>query len=487
MDLLARIDAWGKSAPDKVAHHSDGVTLTWGDLVRRSDALAGAIASLRLTVASPLVLRGHKEPEMLVGFLGCVKAGHPYVPVDVSVPQTRVDRIVSASGAELVLTPERIRELESRDDPPPPSCGDATTPLYVMFTSGSTGEPKGVVITRGCIDAFLGWMLAEQQFARGAEVFLNQAIFSFDLSVMDTWCCLATGGTLVSLTAADLTDYRRLFTVLEQSCITSWVSTPAFAQLCLAERRFTAALLPGLRRFLFCGDVLTPEVAGKLLERFPDAEVWNTYGPTEATVATTSVRIDRDIIQRYPQLPVGMSMPGTSIVLDDEHGQPVPPGVKGEIVIIGPNVSTGYLGRPDLTARVFSVRHGMRAYRTGDWGVFEGDLLFFHGRMDNQVKIGGHRIELGDIETHLASLPSVRGAVVIASLKNGRPDSLHAFIVFSDRPEGSELDVAALLRRQLSALVPAYMLPRKFHILDGFPLTANGKTDRRVLEASIGG
>lgn len=486
VDLLTRIDAWGRSVPDRLAHRSDDATLTWGDLVCRSDALAGAIARLHLREGSPVMLRGHKEPEMLIGFLGCAKAGHPYVPVDVSVPETRVERIESASGAGLVLTPDKIREMEARSDPPPPPSGDASTPLYVMFTSGSTGEPKGVVITRGCIDAFLGWMLGEQQFALGAEVFLNQAIFSFDLSVMDTWCCLATGGSLVSLTAADIGDFRRLFTTLEHSGVTSWVSTPAFAQLCLADRRFASAMLPRLRRFLFCGDVLTPEVAAKLLDRFPDAEVWNTYGPTEATVATSSVRIDRGIIQRYPQLPVGVAIPGTSIVLEDEHGHPVPLGAKGEIVIIGPNVSTGYLGRPDLTSRVFSERHGMRAYRTGDWGLFQDNLLFFHGRMDNQVKIAGHRIELGDIETHLASLPAVRGAVVLASLKNGRPDSLHAFVVFADRPAGSDLDVGASLRHDLASLIPAYMLPRKFHILDGFPLTTNGKTDRRALAASIG-
>jgi D-alanine--poly(phosphoribitol) ligase subunit 1 len=489
MDLLDRIDAWGDRVPDRIAHRVNDTTLTWAELVRRSDALSCELAGLGLDAGSPIVVRGHKESEMLIGFLGCAKAGHPYVPVDTGVPDARVERIVAASGARLVLTPDSVRDLVSRGirrgvaRPRVPATAD--TPHYIMFTSGSTGEPKGAVITRGCLEAFLGWMVSEHRFADG-EVFLNQAVFSFDLSVMDTWTCLATGGTLSSLTAADLGDFRRLFESLEASGITTWVSTPQVAHLCLAERRFDAALLPDLRRFLFCGDVLTPEVASKLLERFPAAEVWNTYGPTEATVATTSLRVTRDVIARYPQIPVGVAMPGTVVQVEDEEGRVAADGTRGELVIIGPNVSPGYLGRPDLTQRAFTTRDGVRVYRTGDWGTRENGLLFFHGRMDGQVKIAGHRIELGDVETHLASLSSVSGAVVLVSYKAGSPSSLHAFVVLGQRPAGSDLEIGAALRKELARLVPAYMLPRRFHVLDHFPLTANGKRDRKALAALLG-
>lgn len=424
---------------------------------------------------------------MLIGFLGCAKAGISYVPIDDSVPEARAKRIIAAAGAELVLTPTSIRRLEEEQHAPPARSAHASTPLYVMFTSGSTGEPKGVVITRGCLDAFLGWMLQEQQFAPHEEVFLNQAIFSFDLSVMDTWCSLATGGTVVSLRSDDLADFKKMFAVLQGSALTSWVSTPAFAQLCLAEPRFTSAMLPRIRRFLFCGDVLAPGVARQLIERFPSAQVWNTYGPTEATVATSSVRVDEQIIESYPQVPVGVAMLGTQINIEDERGQPVQPGERGEIVIVGPNVSTGYLGREDLTQRVFSRRNGERAYRTGDIGSVQDGLLFFHGRMDSQVKIAGYRIELGDIESHLASLPNVRAAVVVAALRDGRPDSLHAFVCLVERPAVSELEIGRVLRLELAALTPAYMLPRKFHVLEAFPLTENGKTDRQELTRRASG
>jgi D-alanine--poly(phosphoribitol) ligase subunit 1 len=485
MDLLLRIDQWGRLFPDRVVYRSSGTAMTWGELIDHSDALAGAIARSGISAASPIVVRGHKEPEMIIGFLGCAKAGHAYAPVDVSAPKARVERIIAAAGAELVLTPETIRGLVAHRHAPPLRSGDASSPHYVMFTSGSTGEPKGVVITRGCLDAFLGWTLAEQQFELEREVFLNQVIYSFDVSVMDTWCALATGGSVVSLTAEDTADFRRLFAILEGSGITTWVSTPALAQLCLVDRRFASALLPKVRRFMFCGDVLTPKVAALLLERFPGVEVWNTYGPTEATVATTSIRVDRELITRYPQVPIGYAMPGTSVVIEDVHGNAVPSQARGEIVIIGPNVSPGYLGRPDLTERVFSVRNGVRTYRTGDWGSSEDGLLFFHGRMDNQVKIAGHRIELGDVEVHLARLRLVRSAAVIASERNGHPDSLHAFVIPAEGHAGTELEMRAAILTELATQLPAYMLPRNFHFLEQFPLTANGKTDRKALAATL--
>ncbi|HEX7978951.1 MAG TPA: amino acid adenylation domain-containing protein, partial [Gemmatimonadaceae bacterium] len=433
MSLLSRIDEWARQTPHRVAHSSSEGVLTWGELARRSDALAGALADLR--PGAPVVLRGHKEPEMLVGFLACAKATHPYIPIDSGVPTARVERIVEVSGAELLLTPTSMRELAARGAAPPPPTGDATTPHYVIFTSGSTGDPKGVVITRGCLDAFLGWMVDEQRFAPASETFLNQALFSFDLSVMDTWCSLATGGTIVSLTTPEMEDFRRLFDALAGAPLTTWVSTPTFAQVCLAERRFAASMLPRLRRFLFCGDVLTPEVAEQLLVRFPNAEVWNTYGPTEATVATTSIRVDPSMLRRYPQLPIGRAMPGTRVTVEHEDGELAADGERGEIVISGPNVSPGYLGRPDLTMRAFSMRDGVPTYRTGDWGSLRDGLLFFHGRRDDQVKIAGHRIEPGDVEVHLASLPRVRQAAVVPTYRDGHVDSLHAFVVLAGDAE----------------------------------------------------
>ena len=484
MDLVQRIGHWGQVAPERLAHVSAGRRLTYGELARRSDSLANYLTRQLPDDHSPLAVYGHKEPEMLIAFLAAIKSGHPYVPIDTISPPLRVAYIVSTAGARLTLTPERVAALTNGapdEAPLPGSRLEPSDPFYIIFTSGSTGEPKGAVITLGCLSSFVDWMLAEHAFAEQGEVFLNQAPFSFDLSVMDLYLSLITGGTLWSVTRDEVANPAQLFRSLADSGITVWVSTPSFAQVCLAERRFSASMLPCLRRFLFCGETLPPDVAAELLERFPDAQVWNTYGPTEATVATTSVRIDRDILARYPTLPVGHPKPDCRILLLDGNGQPVSGGERGEIVIAGPNVGLGYIGRPELTGRAFFDLDGMRAYRTGDWGRFRDGLLFFEGRADHQVKLRGFRIEMGDIEANLRALPGVRDAAVMPRLAKGQVDALAAFVVLAERHSDSDFEIERRLRAQLAERLPAYMIPRKFYLLSTFPMTPNGKVDRRKL------
>src|SRR4030095_14134152 len=314
----------------------------------------------------PIAVLGHREPEMLIAFLGAVKSGRPYVPIDTALPQTRIDQILASSRAALSLTPDHIRrfstdELRGRTMP-----AQKDDPFYILFTSGSTGEPKGVIITLGCLEHFINWMLTEQQFSKRAEVFLNQAPFSFDLSVMDLYCSLATGGTLFSISRDLIESPKKLYRALASSGVTTWVSTPSFAQMCLVEDKFTDTMLPSVRRFLFCGETLAPHTAAQLLNRFPQAQVWNMYGPTETTVATTSIRVDAAILERYSPLPVGHAMPEAHIFVVADNGQELPANERGEIVVAGPNVSPGYVGRPDLTARAFFQWRGQRAYKTGD-------------------------------------------------------------------------------------------------------------------------
>jgi len=488
MDLLARIEHWSILAPQRVALVSWDQTLTYRELSRRSDLLAAWLLRQLPEDDSPVAVLGHKEPEMLVAFLGALKAGHPYIPIDNSLPARRVETILQTAKAAMLLTPEKVRELLL--DPPIDSRGFAArhptpdTPWYIIFTSGSSGDPKGVVITRGCLESFIEWTLAEQLFVEGQEVFLNQAPFSFDLSVMDLYSSLATGGTLFSITRETLSAPRELYEILSRSDASVWVSTPSFAQYCLAEPSFSAALLPRVRKFWFCGETLAPEVASKLLERFPQAEVWNTYGPTEATVATTSIKIDRSILSRYSPLPVGRPRPGSSILLLG-NGAPLSGGERGEIIIAGPNVSPGYIHHPDLTTRAFFQLDGQRAYHSGDMGHFQDGLLFFDGRLDFQIKLHGYRIEIGDIEANLCALSSVQDAVVIPAVKNGQTEYLAAFIILKDRISGSDFENLRSLKRELGQRLPDYMLPRKFIFLTRFPMTTNGKADRRKLAEDL--
>jgi len=488
MNLLERIDHWGRVASERIAHVSGSRSLRYGELLRRSEVLAAHLAGMLPDDRSPVAVVGHKEPEMLIAFLGAVKAGHAYVPIDRAAPAQRVACMVSTAGASLTLTPDRVAALVEQTPPALPAAPQqigGADPCYIIFTSGSTGEPKGVIITSACLEDFLTWMLGEHRFVELGETFLNQAPFSFDLSVMDLYLCLATGGTLFSIRQEEIDSPARLYRALAQSQATVWVSTPSFAQVCLVEPGFAAGMLPGLRRFLFCGETLPPEVALALLERFPAAEVWNTYGPTETTVATMSMRIDREVLARYRPLPVGHAKPGTRIVVLGEDGRPAADGERGEITIAGPNVGLGYVGRPDLTARAFFELDGTRAYRTGDWGRFRDGLLFCEGRRDSQIKLHGHRIELGDVEANLLKLPGVQQGAVIPKIKDGRPEALAAFVIMSEAPSGSQFEIDRALRGQLASLLPAYMLPRRFYVLDAFPMTANGKVDRSRLAEMI--
>jgi len=481
MEILAEIDRWGRETPDRIAHQSGDRTLTYGELLARSDSLAGWLQADLGDSSAPIAVRGHKEPEMLIAFLGAVKSGRPYVPIDLAIPDQRAERIVQTAQAALVLTPERVAEITADPRPAPSRRVFGEDAFYILFTSGSTGEPKGVIITHANLTAFVDWMLGEQPLLRGSETFLNQAPFSFDLSVMDLYLTLVTGGTLFSITKDEIGNLKKLYESLSRSQLTTWVSTPSFAQMCCIEKTFAQPMIPTLRRFLFCGETLAPETAAQLLERFPDAEVWNTYGPTEATVATTSVRVDRALIEKWPTLPVGYEMPGTRVLILDENRQPVPSGERGEIVIVGPNVSPGYLRREDLTTRAFQPYENARTYRTGDWGREREGLIFFEGRMDSQVKVNGYRIELGDLEANLRALPEIADAVVLPVEKSGRIDSLAAMIVLAGAKVGSDFEISAKLKTKLAERLPAYMVPRKFVFLDAFPMTANGKADRRKL------
>jgi len=484
MDIVALIDRWGTFAPDRAAHISAGRVLTYGELVQSSDALALDLLQTLPQGCAPVVVLGHKEPEMLIGFLGVLKSGRAYIPVDDSVPAGRVAQIAESSGCAAVLTPADIRERVARTTSSRAAFPDRhpDDPHYIIFTSGSTGTPKGVVISTRNLFTFTEWMLAEQRFEEGNEVFLNQAPFSFDLSVMDLYLSLITGGTLASLTRDEMSTLKKTYEVLDRSGVTTWVSTPSFAQLCTADARFQQALMPALRRFLFCGETLSPHLAAELLERFPSAEVWNTYGPTEATVAMTSIRVRKDTIARHGSLPVGRPMPGVMVSIRDTEGNGLPHGEVGEIVIHGPNVSAGYLGRPDLSARVFAESDGVRSYRTGDSGYLDEEgLLFVGGRMDNQIKLNGYRIELGDIETHLRELPHAQDSVVLPALRNGVAYMLAAFVIPRNRDGLSDLDLMLRLRDSLAERLPAYMIPKKFVFVDQFPMTPNGKADRRKL------
>jgi D-alanine--poly(phosphoribitol) ligase subunit 1 len=226
MAILDSIQHWANVEPERLAHVSGKDSLTYGELARRSDRLAAHFVQAYADTRRPIAIYGHKEPEMLIGFLGAVKSGHPYVPLDVAIPQHRIDHILDTSQALTLLSAPDIAALTEKDLATPLNPTRAVAdndPFYIMFTSGSTGDPKGVVITCRNLQSFVDWLVHEQQFADQGEIFLDQAPFSFDLSVMDIYPCLVTGNTLFSLHQDEITNPMQLYSTLTRSQVTTWV------------------------------------------------------------------------------------------------------------------------------------------------------------------------------------------------------------------------------------------------------------------------
>ena len=271
MKLIETIKHYAQTQPDALAFVNDDKTLSYSELWSQSERLASRLQKETVGDRSPIIVYGHMQPEMAVSFLACVKAGHPYVPVDVSIPADRVMKIIKSSKAELLLNnsgtdldtgdalisvikPEHLDAGEQLETNPDNWVKDGET-FYIIYTSGSTGNPKGVQISADNLQSFANWVTEDFPVENG-HVFLNQAPFSFDLSVMDLYPCLQAGGTLWTVTKDMINRPKILFEALKQSNVNVWTSTPSFAQMCLMDPSFSEELLPGLRVFMFCGEAL---------------------------------------------------------------------------------------------------------------------------------------------------------------------------------------------------------------------------------------
>ena len=284
---------------------------------------------------------------------------------------------------------------------------------YIIFTSGSTGEPKGVQITKSSIQTFVNWAAVDFGFS-GNDVLMNQAPFSFDVSLCDVLNAFVRGATLVLSSGEQVKDQDGFLSRLAETGCSVWTSTPSFLYLFLRHENFHAGNLPAINTFLFMGEELPNRTCGLLKQLFPEARIMNAYGPTEATIVTTLIEITAEIIRDYPLLPIGYAMPGSTLLIDKSETE----AKEGELIIVGNHVSIGYYKRPELNDEKFFLHNGQRAFRTGDLAYFEGNLLFCLGRNDDQVKLHGYRIELNEISNVLCKHESVSDAVSIA-LKRG--------------------------------------------------------------------
>ncbi|WP_147492823.1 non-ribosomal peptide synthetase, partial [Burkholderia pseudomallei] len=441
--------------------------------------------------------------EMVVGLLAILKAGGAYVPLDPSHPPERLRRMLDDTNPVAVLVDDigadalasfgshvaarSPRVHLSRDiaqwracspaNPPTPRERAARRLAYVIYTSGSSGEPKGVMNEHRGVVNRLWWM--QQTYALDErDAVLQKTPFSFDVSVWEFFWPLMSGARLVIAKPEGHKDPAYLSELIDRERVTTLHFVPSMLQAFL-EDEGAARGCGSVKRVMCSGEALPPSLVKRFYRCLPDARLHNLYGPTEAAVDVTAWACDAE--EGGASVPIGRPIANTRIYILDGYGQPVPRGVAGELYIGGVQVARGYLNRPELTRERFvddPFVAGGRLYKTGDLARWRTDgSLEYLGRNDFQVKIRGFRIELGEIEAQLAKVAGVRETVVLAR-DSGSPAGEKRLVAYYT----GNADVAAL-REQATRHLPAYMVPSAYVRLDAWPLTPNGKLDRRALPA----
>ncbi len=506
-DMIEAIEHFAQVQPDFPVYDILGQVHTYGDLKKDSDSLAAQIDRLGLPDKSPVVVFGGQEYEMLATFVALTKSGHAYIPIDSHSALERVAAIVEVAEPSLIIA---INDFPLADVAAPifsaeqvqaafregasyelshPVQGDDN--YYIIFTSGTTGKPKGVQISHNNLLSFTNWMITDKEFATPERPqMLAQPPYSFDLSVMYWASTLALGGTLFALPSAVTQDFKQLFETILSLPIAIWTSTPSFADMALLSDDFNSQKLPQLTHFYFDGEELTVKTAQKLRDRFPQARIINAYGPTEATVALSAVAVTDEMLQNCKRLPIGYTKADSPTFVIDEEGQKVPNGQQGEIIVCGPAVSKGYLNNPEKTAEAFFEFEGLPAYHTGDVGSMTDEgLLLYGGRMDFQIKFNGFRIELEDVSQNLNKSKYIESAVAVPRYnKDHKVQNLLAYVILKDGVAEQferEIDITKAIKEDLQDIMMSYMMPSKFLYRETLPLTPNGKIDIKGLISEV--
>ncbi|MFD7618308.1 amino acid adenylation domain-containing protein [Streptomyces sp. NPDC059802] len=504
--------------PDAVAvtvpaYHGPAHRLTYAELDRGSDELARSLRGLGVGAGSVVALCLDKSPDLVVALLAVLRAGGAYLPIPADHPADRVAHTVRAAGASLVVAEggacrDRMAELPVRtltlrelreaapaaDDRRGTGSGaedpvDPDAPAYIIHTSGSTGLPKAVRVShRNLSSAYEAW-LQEYRLDRDVRVHLQMAAPSFDVFTGDVVRALCSGGNLVLVDRDLLFDTERLYTTMRQERVDCAEFVPAVVRGLMDHCERRGLRLEFMRLLVVGSDVWKVGEYRRLQELCgPETRLINSYGVTEATIDSACFEGPVDDLEPGRTVPIGRPLGNSTLHVLDRHGEPVPPGVPGELWIGGDGVALGYAGDPELTNRRFVTRTlsreqdagPVRLYRSGDAARWDADgRVHLLGRADDQIKLRGHRIELGEIEAHLAQWPGLTRTVVTVRPDARGEDVLCAYCVPA---EGAAPDRRAL-RRHLADRLPTYMVPAHFVTLPELPLTANGKVDTAALPA----
>ena len=496
---------------DKPAVWAQGRTLTHGQLEADSNRLALCLQARGIGRGDRVGLWFPKAVESIVAMLGILKCGASYVPLDPMAPPMRIASILAdCSLAGLITDATRLHGLDPSaqqslrlrllvepatadastlswdtlgafPDTPPAVDAVESDLAYILYTSGSTGNPKGVMISHRNALTFVDWC-ADTFRVTASDRLSNHAPLHFDLSVFDVYNALEAGACVFLIPESVAVFPANMAAFIAQHGISIWYSVPSALVSLLLHGGLETRELAALRLVLFAGEVLPMKYLRRLTAALPRADFYNLYGPTETNVCTY-YPVDRAALAQVERLPIGRACANTEVFALDAGGARVQPGQEGELYVRGPSVTSGYWGDAEKTARSV-VPHPLhspsseKVYRTGDLVVLRSDGDYdFVGRRDSMVKSRGYRIELGDIESALYLLPGVREAAAVAIPDPEIGCRLIAFVV-PHQPDG--LSVLSI-QQHCSERIPKYMIPEKIILCDGLPRTSTGKVDRTRL------
>jgi len=481
-----------KSAPETVAVVFGPQQITYQALNHRANQLAHHLRSLGVGPETVVGICLERSPEMVIACLAILKGGGAYLPIDSTYPRDRLEFIFADANLKILLTQEKLlsklplngvtalcldRDANQFKNQSRQNLGIPITPdtlAYIIYTSGSTGQPKGVMLTHRGIPNLCAALRKSFDVVAQNSRFLQFSSFSFDASVVEVFVTLSAGATIVIASQEQLYPGAPLQKTIQDLEITNVILPPSILAM-LDEKDF-----PKLRTVISAGEACTPEI---LTHWSRNRHFVNGYGPTEATVCASAAEYFSNGNEVSRVVSIGRPIVNAQIYILDNHAQPVPVGVPGEICIGGVGLARGYLNRPELTQErfipnPFAKNAGERLYKTGDLGRYLPDgNIEFHGRTDNQVKIHGFRIELGEIEDVLGKHPAVQQAVVIVREARLGDKQLIAYVVLHKNNSLTPAELRNFLKKHL----PTYMLPSSFSFLDAFPMTSSGKVDRHAL------
>ena len=484
------------NAPDRIAVWFEDRALSYRELNQRANRAARYLESLGVGTGLIVGIFLERSEEVVIAFLAVLKAGAAFLPMDTSYPVERLAFMMEDAQIQIAITDEKLSGLLPASIGYPvfieaaitymeegatefsPAAMDSENLAYAIYTSGSTGQPKAAAVEHRSVANLVLGGIKEFGLEQGA-VILCIASFSFDISMIELFTPLVVGGTLLLASYAERLDPGRLVSIFREL---DWVtSVPSIMRIVIdAMTADGIEAIHGSKDICVGGEAIPGSLLAALKERFPEARLSVLYGPTETTVLSTRYSL-REPLAEDPHLErhmIGRPLPNTRIQICDGNGELVPIGVPGEILIGGQGVARGYLNREELTSSRFVHIRNERFYKTGDIGrwLVSGDIEFL-GRTDHQIKVKGYRIEPGEIESHIASFPGVKEAVVVAVRDTGQEQKLAAYLVTREKCEFRE----DLLRAHLEQLLPPFMLPDAIVQLERMPLNINGKFDRKAL------